>query len=256
MALEEKMDPEIASRWLRASAAFVWLATGVAVLHPHYREVGLAHLEPLGLGAWIMWATCALEVVLAIRVALGASATWLVVGQIVLVAAFSLILAISEPMLLVHPMGVLTKNVTFVAVLIAAWMLEREGWSARAHWVLRFGIAFIWFTEGLFPKILFQQEMELAIARNHPLVPIDPSLFLTLLGAAQAGSGVLVLLLRGRLLRWLLFVQGAALIVLPLLVSWDDMLHWVHPFGPLTKTAPIVVGTFVLASALRQEESS
>ncbi len=244
---------EAASRWLRGSVALVWLASGVLVLHPFYREVTASYLEPLGVGPWFSWAAGGAAVLVAVRVARGPSSTWLVVGQISAVAALSLALAISEPMLLVHPMGVLTKNLPLVAALGTAWLLEREGWSRRATWLLRAGMAVIWITEGIFPKILFQQEMELAIARQSPFVFIDPSLFLTLLGAAQALSGVLALALRGRPLQALLVAQGVALIALPILASWNDAQPWVDPLGPLTKTAPIAVGTFVLAMHLRDE---
>ncbi len=244
-----------ASRWLRASVAFVWFATGVLVLHPLYREIGETHLEPLGLGEWIMWATCAFEVLIAVRVAFGKASTWLVTAQIAMIAGFTVILATTQPMLLVHPMGVLTKNFCLVAVLGTSWLLEREGWTKRAVWLLRVGMAGIWITEGLFPKILFQQEMELAIARDSPLVPMDASTFLMLLGAAQLVSGVLALALWGRLLRALLWVQFSALVVLPFLVAWNDIEPWVHPFGPLTKTVPIAVGTLVLVRHLSRNSS-
>jgi len=250
------IDATQGSRWLRGSVAFVWLATGLLVLHPYYREVGNAHLEPLGLGPWIMWATCAVEVALGVRLALGPTSTWLVWVQVAMVSAHTLILALSEPMLLVHPMGVLTKNLPLLAALGTAWLIEREGWSSRAVWLLRAGMAVIWITEGIFPKILFQQEMELAIARESPLVWMDASHFLTLLGVAQAASGMLALILQRRWLRALLFVQGAALIALPLLVSWNDVQLWVHPLAPLTKTVPITVGTLLLAFHLRAEEST
>jgi len=246
--LEAKaVSREAGSRWLRGSVAFVWLISGVLVLHPYYREVFRAQLEPLALGAWVMWATCALEVSIGARVALGPSSTWLVVGQLALVAAFSAILVVDQPMVLVHPMGVITKNLPFAAALGTAWLLEREGWSPRAVRLLRVGMAVIWVTEGLLPKILFQQEMELAIARESPFVPIDASLFLTLLGAAQALSGVLALALRGKLVRALLLLQGVSLIALPLLAGWNDIHLWVHPFGFFTRTAPIAIGTFILA---------
>jgi hypothetical protein len=39
MGREPNKIPE-EGRWLRWSVAFVWLATGLSVLHPDYREVG------------------------------------------------------------------------------------------------------------------------------------------------------------------------------------------------------------------------
>ena len=63
----------------------------------------------------------------------------------------------------------------------------------------------------------------------------------------QAASGLGVLVLRGRWQDALLYAQCAALLALPLLVSWQDPLLWVHPFGPMTKNIPILVGTLALA---------
>ena len=49
------------------SVAFVWLATGLLVLHPYYREQGQEALGRLGLPDWFMYATCAAEVLLGLR---------------------------------------------------------------------------------------------------------------------------------------------------------------------------------------------
>jgi hypothetical protein len=50
---------------LRFAVAFVWLFTGLAVLHPYYREVGAYYLvECLGLPELLMYVTCGLEVLL------------------------------------------------------------------------------------------------------------------------------------------------------------------------------------------------
>src|SRR4051794_33333724 len=72
-----------AARWMRWAVAFVWLWTGLAVLHPYYRIWGEYYLAPLGLPPWIMWATCAGEVALALWVALRKSVTWLSALQVV-----------------------------------------------------------------------------------------------------------------------------------------------------------------------------
>lgn len=225
----------------------MWLATGVAVLHPSYRAIGEAYLDPLGLPAWVMWATCAFEVALGAWVLLVPAHRLDTLLQGGMVVVFTIILAVSEPLLLASPFGVLTKNLPLLAVLVTALLLTIEGWSPRALWVLRGGVALIWITEGIFPKILFQQAMELNVVAASGLVPFDPSLFLVILGVAQAVSGVLALVLRGRLLLWLLYCQAAALVVLPLLVSVQDPLLWFHPFGPMTKNIPIIVGTLVAA---------
>jgi hypothetical protein len=193
-----------------------------------------------------MYVTCAAEVLLGLRVALGRATTAATAVQVVLVAGFTAILAASEPALLVHPDGVLMKNLPLLATLGTAWLLRREGWTPRAEWLLRGGMALIWITEGLFPKILFQAGWEVALVGRSALVRGDPAVFLRLMGAAEVLSGVAALLLRGRPLRWLLGAQLAALLALPLLVGWLEPDLWFHPFGPLTKNVPILVGTAVL----------
>ena len=234
-------------RALIVSVAAVWLATAVLVVHPAYRAIGAEYLGRLGLPAWLMPIACAGELGLGLYVAFAPPDRWLAAVQTAAVVGFTAILATVDPMLLVHPVGVLTKNLPLLAVLWTATLVAREGWTPRVRWILRGGLALIWITEGLLPKVVFQQPWELAIVSGSGLVAGDPGTFLVWMGLAQAASGVAALLVPWRGLRWLLLAQAAALIALPLLVSWQDPLLWVHPFGPLTKNVPIVVGTLVLA---------
>jgi hypothetical protein len=234
------------NRWLRWSVAFVWLATGIGVLHPFYRHVGHAYLVPLGLGDGWMIATCVGEVLLAARVALGRATTWISALQALLILGFSAILAWTEPMLTVHPLGVLSKNVPLMAVIITAWLVEREGWSGRALWLLRGGIASLWIFEGLFPKILFQQPEELEIVTRSGIAADSADNVLRLVGIGELALGLAMLCLRGRSLKALLGIQLAALVVLPLMITLQEPRLWVHPFGPFTKNVPIIAGTIVI----------
>ena len=77
--------------------AFIWLATGLAVLHPHYRAQGVKYLEPLGLPPWVMLAACIGEVLLGLRVLFGRAATWLVLVQAAAIVAFTVILGVTQP---------------------------------------------------------------------------------------------------------------------------------------------------------------
>jgi hypothetical protein len=234
------------SRTLRWSVAFVWLVTGLEVFVPFYREVGARDLARLHLPEWIMFATCAGEVLLGLRVALGNAATWLSLLQSLLILGFTAILASLDPLLLAHPYGILSKNLPLLAVIWTAWLLEREGWSPRARWLLRGGAASIWITEGIFPKIVFPGELEWDVVQRSGLVYGNPARFLRILGALEALSGVGALLLRGRWLQFVLLCQIVGLMVLPILVSLHDWTLWVHPYGPLTKNVPILAGTLVV----------
>lgn len=229
--------------FLKAGTASIWLTTALGVLHPYYRSVGHEWLSRLGLPDWLMWLTCAAELALGLVILALPPKWWLMAAQVGGVTVFIVILAVLDPALLVHPFGMLSKNYPFIALVISTWLVAREGWTPRALGILRFGMALIWITEGLFPKLLFQQPMELAIVSNSGLVPMSAPAFLSLLGFAQLASGVLALVLRGRWLQWLLGAQVAALVLLPALVSWQDPMLWFHPFGPLTKNFPIIFGT-------------
>lgn len=231
---------------LRAGVAFVWLATGVLVLHPLYRAVGAGYLGRLGLPVWLMPLTCAFEVVLGLVVLFGRAWSWLTLLQLSMVATFSVILAVGEPRLLVSPFGMLTKNLPILACVAVAWLVEREGFTRRTQWLLRAGVASVWITEGLFPKILFQQREELWITEQTGLAFGRPALLLGIIGALQLASGVLALLLGGRSLRWVLGAQLAGLVLLPLVVSWFVPWLWFHPFGPYTKNAAAFCGTLVV----------
>ena len=254
-AVAEARSAEEAERALRLSVAFVWLATGVCVLHPHYRSVGAPYLAPLGFGPWLMFATCAGEVALALYLALKPMSWWLAGLQTGAVIFFTLVLGVIEPMLLVHYLGVLSKNVPLLAVLWASWLLARAGWSKRVEWLLRAGLAAVWLTEGIFPKLLFQQPGEVAVVMSLGLTPKAAGLLIAVAGALQALSGLGLVVLRGRGLELLLLAQAAALVVLPLLVTASQPLMWVHPFGPLTKTVPLLVATVVLWRRCRSSSS-
>lgn len=234
------------SVWLRAGFGAVWFLTGVLVVHPLYRSVGASYLGRLGLPAWLMPVTCAFEVALAVWVVLRRPSPLLTLLQLSMVASFTLILAFSEPRLLTSPFGMLTKNLPILAAIAVAWLIENEGWSARARWLLRAGMAAVWLTEGLVPKILFQQREELWIVEHTGLAFGRPATVLAVIGAIQLASGVLALVLEGKALRWVLGAQIAGLVLLPLVVSWFVPWLWFHPFGPFTKNLAVICGTVVV----------
>ena len=241
--------PPVTPRFDRAMAfgiAVVWLWTGLSVFHPRYLEIGGVYLERLGLPLWLAPLTCAGEVALGLYVLLGRADRVTSALQVGAVAFFTVALAIPEPRMLAHPFGVLTKNIPFCTLVGTRYLASRDGWTSAARRLLRFGVGIIWITEGLLPKILFQQPWERDVVANSGLVPIDAGTFLLFMGAAQVASGLVVLAGEGRLSRVVLACQGVALVVLPILVSIQDPGLWFHPFGPLTKNVPILIGTGVL----------
>jgi hypothetical protein len=208
-----------AARWLRWGVAFVWLWTGLAVFHPYYRELGTAYLAPLGLPSAVMYATCAAEVLLGLRVALGRAATWLTVLQVVMISGFTVILSVSEPALWINGMGVLIENLVLVEMIVTAWLLEREGWTRRAEHLLRFGLALFWILLGTLPW-----------AAGGHITMYCWNIGLGLLIAASAGALALSVL------------AAAWFIVLGTIY---DPLSWFHPFGPMTKIVAIMIASAV-----------
>jgi hypothetical protein len=200
-----------AARWLRWGVAFVWLWTGFAVLHPYYREQGTAYLAPLGLPTAVMYATCAAEVLLGLRVAFGRATTWLTVLQIVMIAGFTAILSVSQPTLWLDPMGVLTKNVPLLVMIATAWLLQRGlalFWALDGTFRLVGGSPWFWPAWEFFAALLICYK-----ARNLPISVI--------------GAGML----------------------LPLRTV-EHPLEWFHPFGPLTKVVAIAIASIVGAARL------
>jgi len=238
------------SLWLRAGLAFIWLATGLGVLSPYYREVGAESLGHLGMPPWLMIAACVFEVLLGLRVLLGRADTWLVLLQVAMIVVFTILLGISQPALLVDPFGVLTKNLALLSMLATLWLLEREGWTPRALWILRVGMASIWFLDGLFPCLLTQSEELRQLVAGLGLPLGDPGRLLAIIGGAQAILAVLVLVLRGWPLRVLLLGQIVGVVAITILVTRFNPLLWLHPFGPITKNIPILLGTAVVFSRL------
>ncbi len=145
------MTDAAAARWMRWSVAFVWLWTGLGVLHPNYREKGEFYLAPLGLPAWVMWVTCAGEVILAVWVALRKSSAWLTALQVATILAFTVILSFSHPELWLDPEAVLTKNLPLIGLIVAIWLLEKEQKNLQAaYYNLGFALLGYWLAVGVF----------------------------------------------------------------------------------------------------------
>jgi hypothetical protein len=247
MTEQDAMPAERAERILRYGMAFIWLATGVLVLHPHYRQLGSEYLGRMGIGPRLMVATCIGEIGFALYLLRCKRMTLLpALMQTAAIGGFTVILAALEPMLLVHYLGVLTKNLPLLACIWAAWLLAEEGWTPRASWLLRAGMAVVWLSEGILPKMLFLQPGEIEFVQAFGLTAEQAASLIWATGLVQAISGVAVLLLRGGWLWGLLLAQCLALAFLPLMVAIVQPLMMVHPFGPLTKSLTIAAGTFVV----------
>jgi uncharacterized membrane protein YphA (DoxX/SURF4 family) len=248
----EAGQPVWAARLLRAGIAFVWLVTGLGVLHPVYRAAGTASLGRLGLPDWLMFVTCFGEVLLGLRVLLGRATTWLVALQLAAIIAFSAILTVSEPELLRDPWSRLTKNIPLLVILAVIWLVEREGWTRRACWLLRGGLALPWLIEGLIHKMLLGIATPLT---TYLLTSLhrDVARNVALVGAIEAGTAIVSCGPHLWAARLALRGQMVALAAALLLGSVQQPELWVHPFGPLSKNVPWLFGTLVVSWLLREE---
>ncbi len=248
------MTPSMVDRrdvfWLRLALAFIWLATGASVVFPAYQQVGRAYLLHLRLDTLmsdrVMGATCLFEVLLGLRLLLGPAGTWMALLQAAMIVGFTVILAIVEPALLWSPFGMLTKNVPLLALVGTVWMVEGNGWTPGALWLLRGGMASIWLLEGLLPALLFQSETLREVLESNGLAWIDPGVELRIIAVLQILSAVAVLVLRGWPLRLLLGCHIVGLVAICVLIGRYDNAMLVHPFGPVTKNVSILIGTVVV----------
>jgi hypothetical protein len=231
---------------LRGAIAFIWLATGLGVLHPYYRDVGRAYLvDRLHLPEALMYLACVLEVILGLYILVAPPRRWLTLAQVALILFYTVVLAFAEPPLLVHPFGILSKNVPLAALIVTAQFVENEGWTFRARWTLLSGLAFIWVWEGLMVCVLAQPVALREVLAFTRLNEEQRRLLLIAAGVGQALGGVALLLLPDRWRRWLLALQALGLVIICVLVTWYDARLWFHPFGPITKNVPLLAGTLL-----------
>jgi hypothetical protein len=242
--------------WLRLALAFIWLATGLTFGFEGYQQAGRPYLWRLHLPDWLMGSTCLFEVLLGLRLLLGPAGTVLALLQAAMIVFFTAVLGWLEPELLWNPFGMLTKNVPLLALVGTVWMVERRGWSPRALWLLRAGMASIWVLEGLLPGLISQSEDLPRLLEDSGLALIDARTQLRIIAVLQILSGVAALVLRGWPLRALLVCQVLGLVAICLLVGWYRPLMLVHPFGPVSKNVSILIGTVVVLRRVSRPPST
>jgi DoxX-like family len=173
-----------------------------------------------------------------------------------MILGFTVLLAATQPLLWLHPFGVLTKNLPLLAIILVLYRLDTQGWDARTEMLLRVGMAIVWLTDGLAAQFLYGSAWP-ELAPWQAWLPAEPTL-IRLLGVLLAASGVAVLVLRGWPRRGVLLIQMVILGLVPLMASFVDPLLWVHPFGPLTKNVPLLIGTWMVfrCSEVRGRDSA
>lgn len=124
---------------LRLSLAFIWLWTGVVVLLFVPIEESLALMAPIGLpegiSTFIIEGTAVFEIILGLLTASNWRVREWALVQMVLIAAFTIIVTIFLPGQWLHPFGPISKNIPlFIATTILyQWEVERNRQRRRLY---------------------------------------------------------------------------------------------------------------------------
>ncbi|KWB52503.1 NAD-dependent dehydratase [Burkholderia ubonensis] len=114
---------------LRGSLAIVWIWTAIAsaFIHPLRDSLALlAHVHLTGISALAaLFAACALDFVFGVATVVAPSRR-LWAAQIVLIVAYSAVIAVAMPGLLAEPFGPVLKNVPILAVLLILFAEEER----------------------------------------------------------------------------------------------------------------------------------
>jgi uncharacterized protein YbjT (DUF2867 family)/uncharacterized membrane protein YphA (DoxX/SURF4 family) len=126
-------------------------------------------------------------------------------------------------------------------------------WHARLLFLrplLRFAIALVWISAGLFSAFVYPREESYALLSQ---VGIGGSWApLALYGASALDLLLGVAILSRRWLRLAAYGQILTIALYTLIISLFLPEYWAHPFGPVIKNLPLVAATFVLLALERR----
>jgi hypothetical protein len=124
---------------------------------------------------------------------------------------------------------------------------EPDRWHARLYFVkplLRWSIAFVWIVSGIISAIVYPREASYALLARAGLDGAFAP------WALYAAAGLDILLGVATLLRYRLGLTGAVQIAVILgysaIIAAALPEFWIHPFGPLTKNAPLIAATMAM----------
>lgn len=115
---------------LRSSLALIWIVTGLLSLGLFPVDESLALLGRVGLAGMparvALYGAAALDIAMGAGLLLSRRRTWLWRAQIVLVALYSVVIAIGLPEFWLHPFGPLLKNVALLAMMLVLHEADRQ----------------------------------------------------------------------------------------------------------------------------------
>lgn len=115
---------------LRLSLAFVWLWTAIVVLFLTPIEESLLLIAPLGfpeqVAIGLIWVTALFELALGAAMVANFRVREITLIQMVLIAAFTLLITLFLPEQWLHPFGPISKNIPLLAATFILFTWESE----------------------------------------------------------------------------------------------------------------------------------
>ena len=119
--------------------------------------------------------------------------------------------------------------------------------QAQLEWLLplmRIALAFVWIVTGIVSLGVYPVDESYALLARVGLSGIAASAALYGAALLDLAFGVGILVMRQR--KWLWRAQIALIVGYTAIISWFLPEYWLHPYGPLTKNVPMLVGILML----------
>lgn len=121
--------------------------------------------------------------------------------------------------------------------------------AARLQWLLPLlsgSIALVWLVSGIVSLGVYPVDQSYTLLQRVGLIGARASVALYGAAVLDLAIGIAILVMRRR--RWLWVAQMVLIVGYSAIIAWALPQFWLHPFGPLIKNVPILVGLLMLLS--------
>jgi uncharacterized protein YbjT (DUF2867 family) len=139
-------------------------------------------------------------------------------------------------------------------VLAAAPSQEADRWHAGLYFLrplLRLSIAFVWLFTGFISAFLIPTQMSYALLAKAEITGLWAPIMLY--GAAISDMLLGIAILSRFRPRLLAAIQIGLILIYTLIISYSQPEQWLHPFGPVTKNAPMIVAILIMMTLERRQ---
>lgn len=119
--------------------------------------------------------------------------------------------------------------------------------------VIKVALAFVWFFTGL-TSLMWGREVGYEVLATADITGLLADLLL--ISGAVLDLVIAIWVLSGYRLYTCCIAQFVTIMIYTVLLSVIDPAFWLHPFGPLTKNAPMLVLIWLLAEECRKQTKS